>query len=160
MIAIPNYFGLYDAIVSAKGVVQEVNGEQVLSGPVQETVDGWTLDKSKAAKCAQVSALALSLRAKAMKGTDPWEATSWPAKLAEAKLFESDPDGCPMLTAEASRRGVPLADLVARVFTNADAFQALEAAIAGTDGKHRDSVNACTTYEEVAAYDFSAGWGV
>ena len=35
---------------------------------------------------------------------------------------------------------------------------ALEAQIGGTDGKHRDAIASCTTFEEVAAYNWRTGW--
>ena len=34
----------------------------------------------------------------------------------------------------------------------------LEAQIGGTDGKHRDALTACATFDDVAAYNWRSGW--
>jgi hypothetical protein len=37
-------------------------------------------------------------------------------------------------------------------------FAALEADIAGVAGRHCDAVRACTTFADLLAYDWRAGW--
>ena len=66
----------------------------------------------------------------------------------------------PMLSAEAAARGITLGAMLTRVQANANAFAALEAAIGGADGKHRDALAALQSFEAVLAYDLTAGWPV
>lgn len=154
--------GLHEAIASAGYVLREENGTWTSSNDaaVQAIIDGYTLDDAKAHKSAQVSAHAKVLRDKVIRTISAGEMASWPIKLAEAAKYAltgQDADA-PMLAAEAAARGITLAALVAKVGENATTFAALEAAIAGTDGAHRDAIKACETFEAVAAYDFSTGW--
>ena len=55
---------------------------------------------------------------------------------------------------EADARGVPLAAIVSRVISSAEAYQMAEAVIAGLAGKHKDAVNALQTRDELLAYDW------
>lgn len=127
---------------------------------VQALIDGYTLDDAKAEKCALVLAHAAKLRDAVTAGISAGEMAAWPIKRAEAERYdlEGEQAQCPMLTREAECRGITLAELAAKVNANAARFEAAEAAIGGTDGKHRDAINALTTFETVAAYDFSIGW--
>ena len=76
------------------------------------------------------------------------EYAAWDRKLAEANN-----GGGPMLQLEADTRGIPLADLVAKVVANATSFQQEEARIAGMAGKHRDALNGLTR-DELLTYDW------
>lgn len=154
--------GLHEAICRAGHSLREENGNWVSSddAAVQTIIDGYTLDDAKAHKSTQVSAHAKVLRDKVISTISAGEMASWPIKLAEAAKYAQtgqDTDA-PMLAAEAAARGITLAALVAKVGENATTFAGLEAAIAGTDGAHRDAIKACETFEMVAAYDFSTGW--
>lgn len=127
---------------------------------VQLIIDDYSLDQAKSAKCMIVSAHAKQLRDKAVQAISAGEMASWPVKLAEAAKFAvaGDASQCPMLSGEAAARGITVASLVSKVGGNAQMFSTLEAAIGGTDGKHRDAIKSMTSFEDVAAYDFSAGW--
>jgi hypothetical protein len=127
---------------------------------VQAIIDAYTLDALKTGKCALVLAHAKALRDKVVAAVSPGEMASWPIKAAEATKFDTTGDAtqCPMLSAEAASRGITVAELVVKVDGNATMFSTLEATIGGTDGKHRDAIKAMTTFEDVAAYDFSSGW--
>lgn len=94
-------------------------------------------------------------RAKFVGAVSPLEAAGWAPKLEEAKA-----GGGPLLTLEATVRGVTLAQMVARVLANAEAFANMEAQLSGLTGRHRDAMGALTTREEVLAYDWRAGWPV
>lgn len=126
----------------------------------QAIVDAWTLEDSVRYVKAEVSAHAKELRDKVISGVSPGEMASWPIKLAEARTFAAtgNADLCPMLSAEAAARGVSVNALVARVNGNAAMFAGLEAAISGVDGKHRDALDACTSFEEVKGYNWRTGW--
>jgi hypothetical protein len=127
---------------------------------VQAIIDGYTLAQAKADKCVLVLAYAKALRDKIVATISKGEMASWSIKRAEAETFDAagDASQCPMLSAEASARGITLAALVAKVNTNSARFGGAEAAIGGNDGRHRDAIMALTSFDEVAAYDYSAGW--
>lgn len=154
--------GLHEKIQRAGHWLTEENGIWVSDNDlaVQVLIDGYTLDDAKAHKSAQVSELAKRLRDRVIRTISAGEMASWPIKLAEAAKYAltgQDADA-PMLAAEAAARGITLAALVAKVGGNATTFAGLEAAIAGADGAHRDSIKALDTFDAVAAYDFSTGW--
>lgn len=158
--------GLHPAIRAAGHWLREENGVWVSSddAAVQVIIDNYVapdpLDAAKMAKSTEVSAHAKRLRDRVVAAISAGEMASWAVKLAEARDFaaNADPARCPMLSAEASARGVTLADMVTKVAGNAKSFSAIEATIGGTDGRHRDAIKALGTLEAVHGYDYSAGW--
>lgn len=156
--------GLHAAIQSAGHRLWQVSEEWKSTNDeaVQAIIDGYTLADAIAHRQAECLAIAKGLRDKAISGVSAGEMAGWPIKLAEARAFMADPANAqtPMLAAEAAARGVTVADLVAKVGGNSARFAALEAAIGGTDGRHRDALSTLTTFETVASYDVTAGWPV
>ena len=154
--------GLHRAINRAGQVLKEENGVWVSSddAAVQAIIDAYSLDNAKAYRAAQVSAYAKTLRDKVIVSISAGEMASWPIKLAEAAKYAQtgQSSDAPMLAAEAQARGIELAALVQKVGGNATTFAGLESAIAGVDGKHRDAIKACSSFDEVAAYDYLTGW--
>lgn len=154
--------GLHAAIAAAGYSLRQENGEFTSDNDavVQAIIHAYTLADAQGYKCDQVSAHAKALRDRVIRSISAGEMASWPIKLAEAAKYlqTTDPADAPMLSAEATARGIPLAALVAKVDGNATTFAGLEALIGGTDGKHRDAIKALTTFDDVAAYDFSTGW--
>ena len=153
--------GLHAAIARAGHSLRQENGVWISSddAAVQAIIDGYTLAKAKALKQAEISLHAKSLRDKVVSTISAGEMASWPIKLAEASAFAANPaTPTPMLSAEASIRGITVADIVGKVGNNATGFAGLEAQIGGIDGMHRDAVAALTTFEAVNSYDFSGGW--
>lgn len=154
--------GLHEAIRRAGHWLHQHDNIWISSDDVavQALIDGYTLEQTRAAKAAEISAYAKTLRDKVIRSISAGEMASWPIKLAEAAkyLATGNAADAPMLSAEATARGITLADLVAKVDGNATGFAALEATISGTDGKHRDAVKACTTFAALAGYDYSGGW--
>lgn len=156
--------GLHIAIHAAGHWLAQVDGAWRSDDDeaVQAIIDGYTLDQAKAEKSRDVTLHAKALRDKVVAAISPGELASWPVKLSEAAKFAGGANAaqCPMLAGEAAARGITLAELVGKVGGNAAGFSALESAIGGTDGKHRDAIKALTTFAEVCAYDYSAGWPV
>lgn len=154
--------GLHRAINRAGHVLKEENGVWISSddAAVQSIIDGYTLDHAKAYRAEEVSAHAKTLRDKVIRAVSAGEMASWPIKLAEARAFAqgASAEQCPMLSSEAASRGVTLSELVSKVSENATTFAGLESMIAGVDGKHRDAIKACSSFDEVAAYDYLNGW--
>jgi hypothetical protein len=156
--------GLHDAVRAAGYRLEQVNGVWVADDAtaVQAIIDGYTLAQAIAYRQAECLSIAKALRDRVIAGISAGEMAGWPIKLAEARAFAADPAGAqtPMLAAEAAVRGVTVADLVAKVGGNSTRFAALEAAIGGADGRHRDTLAAMTTFDDVAAYDLTTGWPV
>lgn len=126
----------------------------------QAIVDAFTLDDLKASLCAKISLHGKALRDRAVAAVSPGELAGWPIKRAEAAAFAAsgNPADAPMLSAEAARRGITLLALLAKVGNNAGRFGALEADIGGTDGRHRDAVNACPDFAAALSYDWHVDW--
>lgn len=154
--------GLHEAIRKAGHWLTQENGQWISSddAAVQAIMESYSLDEAKTHRCAEVSQRAKTLRDKAIKTISAGEMASWPIKLSEAAKFLATglAADAPLLSAEANARGITLAALVAKVDGNATIFAMLEATIGGVDGKHRDAIKALTTFDEVAAYDFSGAW--
>jgi hypothetical protein len=109
-----------------------------------------TLAEAKAFACKQSDQWAAHLRDRFLNPISPYEASSWPLKMAEAIAYPN----CPALTIEAQARGVTLEALVAKITSKAQQLAYLEAIIAGMNGRHNDAIKALTTIEEVCAYDW------
>lgn len=156
--------GLHDAVRAAGYRLEQVNGVWMADDPVavQAIIDGYTVSDAIKSRQAECLAIAKGLRDRAIAGISAGEMAGWPIKLSEARAFAADPANAstPMLAAEAAARGISVADLVSKVGGNSSRFAALEAAIGGADGRHRDALAALTTFEAVAAYDMTAGWPV
>lgn len=156
--------GLHGAIASAGYNLREENGAWVADdeAAVQAIIDRYTVADAAAAVCALIDGEARRLRDKAVKSISPGEMASWPVKRAEAEryLATGEAADAPMLAAEAESRGVTLAAVAIRVKAAGERFSRLEAEISGTAGRHKDALRAQTSFEGVAAYDWSTGWPV
>jgi len=125
---------------------------------MQAIVDGYSLAQAKADKKRAVSAVARAKYDSVTEGISAAEMAGWPILLSEAVAYRAGSTTHPALDAEAYIRGITVEALVAKVEGNAAAFQAARAAIAGTDGKKRDEIDALTSFDEIAAYDVTGGW--
>lgn len=153
--------GLHDKLAALGITLTQRDGVwQSDSGFAQAVIDSYTLTETQDEVCNEIEAFAAELRNKHVANISPAEMASWSIKLAEAAAFAAsgDPASAPLLGIEATARGCTLADLIGKVNGNATNLAALEAAIAGTSGKHRDAVRALTTFADVLAYDWHTGW--
>jgi hypothetical protein len=154
--------GLHDAIAAAGHWLAQIDGvwQSSDAAAVQAIIDDYTLDRAKDAKCRQVLAHAKALRDAVVAQASAGEMASWPIKRAEALRYgtEGGSGNYPLLSQEATERGITLAALVAKVNVNAARFSMAEAAIGGADGRHRDAIMALPDFDAVARYDFSIGW--
>jgi hypothetical protein len=156
--------GLFAAIQAAGQSLWQHDNQWVSTNDaaVQSVIDAYPLSSHIAERQAASSAYAKALRDKVIDVYSYGETSSWPIKRAEAIAYtaSSNAADAPMLSIEATARGVTLAALVTKVQANNTAFSQLEATIAGVDGKHRDALAALTTFADVAAYDLTTGWPV
>lgn len=143
-------------LVEIGGVMQTASDPAA----VQAAIDGYTLDQAKAARSIESQRIARELRDRVVAGVSPGEMAAWSVKRAEAQAYAQtqDPAVAPLLSAEATARGVTLQHVIARVASNAASYAAMEAAIAGADGRHRDAIAALTSFDGVAGYDLTVGW--
>lgn len=154
--------GLHVAIRTAGHSMSQENGAWISSDDVavQAIIDGYTVAQAAREKKAAVSAHATMLRNRVISSYSPGELAAWSIKLAEATVFTANGAAAvtPLLSIEASIRGTSIAALVQRVLENGSMFSTMEAAVAGREGYHRDMLDACTSFEEVASYDITVGW--
>lgn len=129
---------------------------------VQGIIDGYTLTEAQDFVAIKIEFHAMQLRETFVtkRRYAAAEMASWFLKRAEAKAAQASGQAsdAPTLQAVATRRGVTLVSVVNRVLANAAAFEALEAAIDGQCGKHKDAVKAAATFDAVNTYDWRAGW--
>ena len=153
--------GLDARITQAGHWAVNVNGVWHASddGVVQTLIDSYTLDQAKDWVKKQIDAHAAGLRDAKTRGVSPAEMASWALKKIEAADFRRGV-AAPMLSAEALSRGVTVNSIVTRVENNATAYMHAESAIAGAAGRHKDAIDALTTFADVLAYNWRNGWPV
>lgn len=119
-----------------------------------------TLAEAQAAVTIRITLFAAYLRGTFCDPTSPYEAASWPLKLAEAKAYtvSGNAADAPVAQMEAAARGISLADQCAKVIAKGTALAGLEAVIAGNAGRHTDAIAAMTDPVAVWWYDWSTGW--
>lgn len=88
------------------------------------------------------------------------QAITYTRKEAEARAWSSgaDPAGFPFLAAEAAATNTPLAELVAVVIAQADAWVAVGSAIEARRRGLLVAIDAATTRAQLDAIDITAGW--
>jgi len=152
-------------VQSLKDVPPNAAYARVLPNGTWEVLDAvpgatLTLAQVKAAKRREVTDRAKDVQDAflASQGYSAGEASTWPIKRAEAMQATPTASNCPLLNAEAIASGRTLASVVARVNANAAAFSAFSVQCAGNRAKHHDAIDALTTAQQVADYDYSAGW--
>jgi hypothetical protein len=154
-------WGLHELVRKSGYNLEQINGQWYADFPleVQSLIDNYKLSDAIAYRQTESLRIAKSLRDKAVEGISSGEMAGWPIKLAEARAFMLDPTAStPMLSAEAHARGISVSDLVTKVGGNSSKFAALEAAIGGIDGKHRDALSKLTNFEDINSYDLTTGW--
>lgn len=154
--------GLHKAIAQAGHWLRQVDRVWQASddAAVQAIIDAYTLAQAKAERMRESLVIAKGLRDAVVADISSGEMASWSIKREEALAYAAsgNPADAPLLSAEAQARGIPLDAMLAKVSANTGRFQAAEAAIGGADGRHRDAIAALSTFEEIAAYDLTAGW--
>lgn len=157
----------YPANVQWPDILQRLGAWGGLGDPAREAdaqaiIDAYTVAEAKAWLKTQVADRARDVQDAfiAARCYSVGEAASWPVKLSQARAYQASgkPTDAPMLQAESAASGRTLADVASRVLNNGDAFSAFTAQCAGNRQKHQDAIDALTTFEQVATYDYSTGW--
>lgn len=126
-------------------------------GAFNADVELETVEHAKAFVLKQSDAYAAYIRRTFLDPISPYEASSWPLKLAEAKAYTDDASA-PAVALEAMARGVNTAELVAKILAKAAQLAQLEAVISGTNGRHNDTIKALNSIEDLKAYDWRGGY--
>lgn len=119
-----------------------------------------SVDDLKTYLTAQIEQHAVDLRAMYIGNTSPAEMASWTLKVAEAVKYNATQvaTDAPMLTLEATARGIDLQQLVDKVVYKASLMSQLEAVVSGNAGRHTDAIKQLTDIQQLYAYDWSTGW--
>ena len=152
--------GLHEAVTEAGHWLEQRDGVWISSddAAVQAIIDGYTLAQAKAEKKREVSVKAREKYDLVTAGVSAAEMAGWPILLSESVAYRTSGAVGAAIQPEAAIRGISVADLVTKIEASAAAFQGARAAIAGTDGRKRDEIDALTTFEAVAAYSIDGGW--
>ncbi|WP_052765589.1 hypothetical protein [Pandoraea apista] len=105
----------------------ELLGEDTL-----EASDAAILNAAKAAKLTEINAECQKAVAALAKDYPDSEVQSWPQQVKEATALSADPQAdAPLLTAIATARGLPVAELASRVLDKMNAYAAASGVLIG-----------------------------
>lgn len=119
-----------------------------------------SIEEVRAEKIALVENLAADARKAVVGRAGAAEMSSWGQKLDEARTLRQGAllGAGSLLRIEAEARGVTVEAIAARVLSNASLYSEAEARIAGAAGRHKDSIRALGSVDELSAYDITIGW--
>lgn len=120
--------------------------------PVPVILPVLSLAEQKALKTAEIDLAVNAAMSPILSVYSAAERDTWAIQEAEAVAWAANPAAAtPMLTAIATQRGMPIADVVSNVFSKAAAFKSLAGATFGKRKAKIDLIDAATTAEELSA---------
>lgn len=124
----------------------ELLGEDIL-----EASDAAILNAAKAAKLTEINAECQKAVAALAADYPDSEVQSWPQQVKEATALSADPQAdAPLLTAIATARGLPVAELASRVLGKMNAYAGASGALIGRRQAAEDLIDVAATPEDVA----------
>ena len=109
------------------------------------------LNAAKAAKLTEINAECQKAVAALAADYPDSEVQSWPQQVKEATALSADPQAdAPLLTAIATARGLPVAELASRVLGKMNAYAAASGALIGRRQAAEDLIDVAATPEDVA----------
>ena len=124
----------------------ELLGEDIL-----EASDAAILNAAKAAKLTEINAECQKAVAALAADYPDSEVQSWPQQVKEAMALSADPQAdAPLLTAIATARGLPAAELASRVMGKMNAYAGASGALIGRRQAAEDLIDVAATPEDVA----------
>ena len=124
----------------------ELLGEDIL-----EASDAAILNAAKAAKLTEINAECQKAVAALAADYPDSEVQSWPQQVKEAMALSADPQAdAPLLTAIATARGLPVAELASRVLGKMNAYAAASGALIGRRQAAEDLIDLASSAEDVA----------
>lgn len=125
----------------------ELLGEDTL-----EASDAAILNAAKAAKLTEINAEFQKAVAALAKDYPDSEVQSWPQQVKEATALSADPQAdAPLLTAIATARGLPVAELASRVLDKMNAYAAASGVLIGQRQAAEDLITAAEDLEALSA---------
>ena len=135
-----------DVDAYAEAHPEMVTEEQPYTPPVP------TLEQTKAAKLSEINKAADAAIATLTATYPDREISTFDKQESEARAYAADATAStPLLSALSEARGIPLPDLVRRVFAKAATFAVASGSIIGQRQALEDRLDACTTVEEIQA---------
>jgi hypothetical protein len=125
----------------------ELLGEDIL-----EASDAAILNAAKAAKRIEINAECQKAVAALAKDYPDSEVQSWPQQVKEATALSADPQAdVPLLTAIATARGLPVAELASRVLDKMNVYAVASGVLIGQRQAAEDAIDAAESLEDLAA---------
>ena len=125
----------------------ELLGEDTL-----EASDAAILNAAKAAKLTEINAECQKAVAALENDYPDSEVQSWPQQVKEATALSADPQAdAPLLTAIATARGLPVAELASRVLDKMNAYAAASGVLIGQRQAAEDLITAAEDLEALSA---------
>jgi hypothetical protein len=125
----------------------ELLGEDIL-----EASDAAILNAAKAAKLTEINAECQKAVAALAKDYPDSEVQSWPQQVKEATALAADAGAdAPLLTAIATARGLPVAELASRVLDKMNAYAAASGVLIGQRQAAEDLITAAEDLEALSA---------
>lgn len=125
----------------------ELLGEDIL-----EASDAAILNAAKAAKLTEINAECQKAVAALAADYPDSEVQSWPQQVKEATALAADAGAdAPLLTAIATARGLPVAELASRVLDKMNAYAAASGVLIGRRQAAEDAIGAAASLEDLSA---------
>ncbi|CAM3835297.1 hypothetical protein [Castellaniella denitrificans] len=125
----------------------ELLGEDIL-----EASDAAILNAAKAAKLTEINAECQKAVAALAAYYPDSEVQSWPQQVKEATALAADAGAdAPLLTAIATARGLPVAELASRVLDKMNAYAAASGVLIGRRQAAEDAIGATASLEDLSA---------
>ncbi|ALS62241.1 hypothetical protein [Pandoraea norimbergensis] len=125
----------------------ELLGEDIL-----EASDAAILNAAKAAKLTEINAECQKAVAALAADYPDSEVQSWPQQVKEATALAADAGAdAPLLTAIATARGLPVAELASRVLDKMNAYAAASGVLIGRRQAAEDAIGATASLEDLSA---------
>lgn len=125
----------------------ELLGEDIL-----EASDAAILNAAKAAKLTEINAECQKAGAALAADYPDSEVQSWPQQVKEATALAADAGAdAPLLTAIATARGLPVAELASRVLDKMNAYAAASGVLIGRRQAAEDAIGAAASLEDLSA---------
>lgn len=125
----------------------ELLGEDIL-----EASDAAILNAAKAAKLTEINAECQKAVAALAADYPDSEVQSWPQQVKEATALAADAGAdAPLLTAIATARGLPVAELASRVLDKMNAYAAASGVLIGRRHAAEDAIGTAASLEDLSA---------
>lgn len=125
----------------------ELLGEDIL-----EASDAAILNAAKAAKLTEINAECQKAVAALAADYPDSEVQSWPQQVKESTALAADAGAdAPLLTAIATARGLPVAELASRVLDKMNAYAAASGVLIGRRQAAEDAIGAAASLEDLSA---------